>query len=243
LNSGINLYESNNNNLAGNIASDSWDGIVLWDSCSNNTLSSNNISGNHYGIGLNSSSNNTIYNNYFSNTINAGADGNNSWNIAKTNGTNIIGGPYLGGNYWANPSGTGFSQTCINTDGDGICDSPYVDANNTDYLPLTSINTILPSIRYINGTVKDNSTGNILAGVRVSANSTLSTMTNAMGFYSFAVTDGTYDLISIIDDIRFYTNTTTVSTNGQAVVIQDIEMIRKPTGNITGNVTRCCTTG
>jgi len=27
--------------------------------------------------------------------------------------TNIIGGPNLGGNFWANPSGTGFSQTCI----------------------------------------------------------------------------------------------------------------------------------
>jgi parallel beta-helix repeat protein len=98
--------------------------------------------------------------------------------------------------------------------------------------------TILPSVRYINGTVKDNSTGDNLSGVTVSANSTLSTMTIATGFYSFAVTDGTYNLISTINDIRYYTNTTTVSTEGQAVVIQDIEMIRKPTGNITGSVTR-----
>jgi hypothetical protein len=76
---------------------------------------------------------------------------------------------------------------------------------------------------------------------KLPTNSTLSTTSNAIGFYSFAVTDGTYNLVSIINDNRYYTNTTTVSTNGQAVVIQDIEMIRKPTGNITGSVTVCCT--
>jgi hypothetical protein len=80
-------------------------------------------------------------------------------------------------------SSTGFSQTCTNTDGDGICDLPYVlDENNTDYLPLTSISTILPVIRFINGTVKDNSTGNSFAGVTVSANSILSTTSDATGF-------------------------------------------------------------
>jgi hypothetical protein len=61
----------------------------------------------------------------------------NNWNTSKTLGTNIIGGEYTGGNIWANPGGTGYSQTCADVGSDGICDSPYVlDANNTDYLPL-----------------------------------------------------------------------------------------------------------
>lgn len=101
----------------------------------------------------------------------------------------------------------------------------------------TAFTAPLPATRFINGTIKDNSTGNELAGVTVSANSTLSTTSDPTGFYSFAVTDGTYNLISTINDIRFYTNTTTVSTIGQAVLILDIEMIRKPTGNIIGSVT------
>ena len=60
----------------------------------------------------------------------------NYWNITKSAGTNIAGGPYLGGNYWASPDGTGFSQTHEDR-GDGFCDEPYVfDQWNTDYLPL-----------------------------------------------------------------------------------------------------------
>ncbi|MCX9085668.1 MAG: hypothetical protein OIN87_12815 [Candidatus Methanoperedens sp.] len=101
----------------------------------------------------------------------------------------------------------------------------------------TAFTSPLPATRFINGTLIDNFTRESLSGVRISANTTLSTTSNVIGFYSFAVTDDTYNLVSTINDIRFYTNTTTVSTNGQAVVIQDIEMIRKPTGNITGSVT------
>ena len=60
----------------------------------------------------------------------------NYWNITKTSGTNIVGGPYLGGNYWASPDGTGFSETHADR-GDGFCNESYVfDEWNTDYLPL-----------------------------------------------------------------------------------------------------------
>jgi len=48
---------------------------------------------------------NTIYNNYFNNTNNAYDDGNNTWHIAKTDGTNIIGDSWLGGNYWSDYTG------------------------------------------------------------------------------------------------------------------------------------------
>jgi len=67
---------------------------------------------------------------------------------------NIAGGPYLGGNVWTNPAGTGFSQTQSDADFDGICDNIYVindsDSNSTvvgmDYLPLyynISLGTVL----------------------------------------------------------------------------------------------------
>ncbi|MEI7433704.1 MAG: NosD domain-containing protein [Methanomicrobiales archaeon] len=60
----------------------------------------------------------------------------NYWNVTKTAGTNIVEGPFLGGNYWASPDGTGFSETHPDR-GDGFCNEPYVfDDRNTDYLPL-----------------------------------------------------------------------------------------------------------
>jgi len=88
------------------------------------------------------SGNNTIYNNYFSNVNNTliYSEANNTWNTSKTSGESIVGGPYLGGNYWANPSGTGFSENCTDADRDGIADSSYEIVNGTfDYLPLTEI--------------------------------------------------------------------------------------------------------
>ncbi len=40
--------------------------------------------------------------------------------------TNIVGGPYLDGNFYANPDGAGFSQTCPDDDRDGFCDTPHI---------------------------------------------------------------------------------------------------------------------
>ena len=62
----------------------------------------------------------------------------NVFNTTKTAGTNIVGGPYIGGNFWAKPDGTGFSQTATDADGDGISDTVYSFSGNlnTDFLPL-----------------------------------------------------------------------------------------------------------
>jgi len=60
------------------------------------------------------------------------------WNTTLTEGTNIVGGPYIGGNYWGKSDGTGYSDTCVDANYDGICDNPYILAtDNIDYLPLT----------------------------------------------------------------------------------------------------------
>jgi len=64
--------------------------------------------------------NNTIYNNYLSNTPNATALTNNAWSIAPTAGTNIVGGPFLAGNFWSDYNGQD-----TNSDGIGDTDLPY----------------------------------------------------------------------------------------------------------------------
>lgn len=117
-------------------------GLYFYES-DNNTVFSCSITGTatrqKYGIYLSSSNNNTISNNYFNNTINAFDYGNNIWNITKTAGTNIINGPYLGGNYWHDYSG----MDTIGGDGLGDTEVPYNSSgkirNGGDYLPLTNV--------------------------------------------------------------------------------------------------------
>jgi PGF-pre-PGF domain-containing protein len=102
----------------------------------NNTVSHNEV----YGIyAYEYSDKNHIYNNYFNNSNNVNIIGTptNYWNTTKTPGPNIIGGPYIGGNFWATPVGDGFSQDNTDTDGDGFCDSTKtINTNNNDSLPL-----------------------------------------------------------------------------------------------------------
>ncbi|WP_440951805.1 NosD domain-containing protein [Methanococcoides sp. FTZ1] len=151
---GISLAQSSNiNTLNNNTADSNTDiGVGLLNT-SSNTLTSNIISNNGHGIWFESSVNVLIYDNYFNNNNNAnflGTNTGNIWNTTMTAGTNIVGGSYLGGNYWAHPDGTtGFSQVNDDTDLDGFCDSPLseneLSLNNTDYLPL-SIDDVLPLI-------------------------------------------------------------------------------------------------
>jgi parallel beta-helix repeat protein len=133
---------------------------------SSNTIKNSIIQGNSQGINLYSTriptDLNLIYNNLFNNTNNFyfnnpyGIVYLNNWNTTRQVGTRIYSaGTEIGGNYWTNPDGTGYSDTCIDADKDGFCDDPYVlNANNTDYLalsdeyspPPTTTTTTLPPV-------------------------------------------------------------------------------------------------
>lgn len=163
---GICIDNSDNHVIINNtISENGWDGIHLQYS-SNCAIDNNNLSENGVGIQLQQTSdsniitnnvitttdagadsiiivncsNNNIYNNYFEGRTVCEQTNNNIWNTTKTPGTNIIGGPYLGGNYWALPEGGGFSQTHADTDNDGISDTTYIlSLTEADQLPLSTL--------------------------------------------------------------------------------------------------------
>jgi parallel beta-helix repeat protein len=138
---GIVLQYSIGNVLSGNLVFKNARGIYLGSS-DGNTLTGSTVQNNNvYGLYVcGASDRNTIYNNYFNDTSMTIQNGvGNIYNITKTAGTNIVGGPYIGGNYWANPGGTGFSQKAVDKNGDGISDSAYTritGSRYSDYLPL-----------------------------------------------------------------------------------------------------------
>lgn len=119
-----------------------------------NIIQSNKAGGGYNGEGILSwccgDQFNYIYDNFFNNTINTGitSAGTNAnfWNITYQAKSNFVGGNYTGGNFWADPTGTGFSQTCADVNNDFICDSSYslFSANNTDYLPLVFVSMTPP---------------------------------------------------------------------------------------------------
>lgn len=134
---GMRLYKSTFNKLEDNDLTYNKYGYLA-QSADNNKLKTNNISLNEwYGVYLQSSGSNLIYDNMFNNVKNVADDRSNTWNITKSAGTNIAGGSYIGGNVWASPKGTGFSQKATDVDKDGICDTTYnVAGSSFDYLPL-----------------------------------------------------------------------------------------------------------
>jgi len=166
---GMFLFADDHNVISdNNISRSTHDGIRLYNS-TNDSIYRNKIYNNSgYGAYLDFFTiANLVCNNYFCGNGHNAYDGSinrgNAWNISKTLGTNKIGGPYLGGNYWGDYTGS-------DSNGDGLGDIQYtIFGNNKDKLPL--IDVVSPAIisvavspasqtvgsyTYISATVTDN---------------------------------------------------------------------------------------
>jgi len=122
-----------NNTIENNTIKSNYRGIYLDSTTDNNTIVNNTIeNSSNYGIYLSSAGPNNpniIYNNLLNNTNNtffAGTINTNYWNTTNQTGVRIFSnGPNIGGNYWTNSTGNGFSDTCVDAGKDGFCDLGY----------------------------------------------------------------------------------------------------------------------
>jgi parallel beta-helix repeat protein len=139
---GIRAEHSTNSHYSNNHLTDNTHGLYLMDSMMS-TVDSNVVDLNGgSGILMEVSPDSTIYNNLFKNYFNIHlvTPDPNTWNLEPPlSGTNIVGGGMMGGNYWGDPNGMGFSDTCPDWDRDGICDMSYdLGPSNTDHYPLSN---------------------------------------------------------------------------------------------------------
>lgn len=132
------------NAIDGNLIADNGaNGVELGQNGHGDRVTGNVLVGNAVGLDVPRSYDDlTVHDNYFNNTANvvfadpAGAT-NATWNGSAAAVENVVGGATTGGNYWAAPDGTGFSETCTDR-GDGICGSGYeLASGHVDHLPLT----------------------------------------------------------------------------------------------------------
>ncbi len=123
-------------------------GLYLYDS-DGVTVTKNIVAGNwDCGVCYYLSGGGSVYDNRFDNSRNVVFDGEpiaaNAWSVEPRNGLNIAGGPLVGGNYWARPDGTGFSEVIADSDSDGFSDVPLdLAPGNVDAHPLA------PSVGFI----------------------------------------------------------------------------------------------
>lgn len=150
---GIYFSNSSNDEIYNNTIENCRYGIILdnFVSIINNIFYNNIIQDStDTGISLDASEStchegNSFYNNLINNTVNMYMNTmcENYWNTTQQAGTRIYSpGTDIGGNYWTNSSGDGYSDTCADVNSDGFCDASLdlcggsCGTNNTDYLPL-----------------------------------------------------------------------------------------------------------
>ena len=131
----------------------------------------------------------SIADNIFNNTENVGAPSNISgitWSIGQESGPNIIDGPFIGGNYWGKPDGTGFSQTHAAGE-NGFTPIPFPvlnDMSNIDLLPLANQGTLVPPVASFTA---NTTTGNVPLTVLFT-----DTSTGAPTAWNWSFGDGTW---------------------------------------------------
>ncbi|WP_292381737.1 right-handed parallel beta-helix repeat-containing protein [Methanosarcina sp. UBA289] len=241
---GIVLGTATSNTLSGNKAINNGRGIHVGSS-DGNTFSGNTIQGSSvYGLYVcPRSDSNQIYNNYFNDTNMTIRNGiGNYYYTTKTSGTNIVGGPYIGGNFWGKPDGTGFSNTAVDNNRDGISDSAYKNITSSIYsdnLPLVNKSEKIKPIAAfsafptsgnapLNVTFTDKSTGTPTAWKWTFGDGTNSTIKNPKHKYSKA---GNYTVALTVSNAAG--SNTTTKTNYIKVTATTI----KPVASFTSNVT------
>ena len=152
-NGGWGIYFNNFNNSVGNFYN-----------ITNYTIYGNRIVVTTYGIMTTGSLtggkvfDNKIYDNYINSTLSPVQDPlgyflANDWNTTKTLSENIIGGSYIGGNYWGKRDLSGYSDTCAVTIENGFCDNGYsIGSGNIDYLSYSLNNSVCNSDFQLNST-------------------------------------------------------------------------------------------
>jgi parallel beta-helix repeat protein len=155
---GLGIFYGKGNTVVNNQIENNNRGLYLI-TADNNEIRHNTVtSTSGLGVDITTSpqNNNRIYDNHFNNPNNVNPpynkDDTNAWSTARVPGTAISGGSYIGGNLWETPGGNGYSQTCSDTTGYGICDTPYTIApNNVDLYPLKSQTTTVTPLFSITG--------------------------------------------------------------------------------------------
>lgn len=95
--------------------------------------------------------------------------------------------------------------------------------------------TVLSMPPRVEGFVYHGGTG--IAGATVTANTSESTTANESGFYSLQLLSGDYMLTALSEPGYYPNNSVNLTVMSGVNVVQDIELIKKPTGNVTGSVT------
>jgi photosystem II stability/assembly factor-like uncharacterized protein len=158
-NSGVYLNYVGNCFIKNNYFSNNRVGLSLISAYDNLIYSNYFMSSTEYGVYTNNwaTSGNYFYDNYFDNSNNfyaASQNPSNFFNVTKREETNILGGQYVGGNYWNDYSGA--------NRGDGFGDISYnVQGNYYDYLPL--IDNTAPFLEIISPIESDYSYGSLIS--------------------------------------------------------------------------------
>ncbi|AKB27893.1 Cell surface protein [Methanosarcina siciliae T4/M] len=242
---GVFTYDSIDNKITGNTFQNCHTGIELTYGIGRHVVKDNTFQDCDVGIRLIEDSA-TIYNNYFSSDINLVLedDGDARLNTTKTAGTNIIDGPYIGGNFWGSPSGDGFSQTHPDTNGDGIAEEEYqVDEGVIDYLPLVTPRTepepVLPIANFRANTTHGNAPLSVLftdtsqnaTGLSWDVNGDGVEDSNAASFAYTYTSRGTYEAKLTVS------NANGTDTETAVITVMEEEIPILPVANFTVNKT------